>query len=58
MVTFIMLQANVWLELAELYLDLDRVAEVRPCVEEACSIFPNSHPALYLKVHLFIYFST
>lgn len=53
-----MLQANVWLELAELYLDLDRVAEVRPCVEEACSIFPNSHPALYLKVHLFIYFST
>uniref|UniRef100_A0A9J2NR25 Tetratricopeptide repeat protein 7 N-terminal domain-containing protein n=1 Tax=Ascaris lumbricoides TaxID=6252 RepID=A0A9J2NR25_ASCLU len=45
-------QANVWLELAELYLDLDRVAEVRPCVEEACSIFPNSHPALYLKGRL------
>ncbi|VDM44239.1 unnamed protein product [Toxocara canis] len=45
-------QASVWLELAELYLDLDRVAEVRPCVEEACSIFPNSHQALYLKGRL------
>ncbi|MFH4975241.1 hypothetical protein AB6A40_001950 [Gnathostoma spinigerum] len=46
------LQANIWLELAELYLEFNRVSEVRSCVEEACSLFPNSHQALYLKARL------
>ncbi|VDK57157.1 unnamed protein product [Anisakis simplex] len=49
---FIIFKANIWLELAELYLELDRINDVRPCVEEACAIFPNSHQTLYLKGRL------
>lgn len=46
------MQANIWLELAELFLDGNYVDEVQECVEEACQMFPNSHQALYLKGRL------
>ncbi len=41
-------QANIWLELAELFFDLGRLSDVYACIEEACRTFPNSHQALYL----------
>uniref|UniRef100_A0A914YFC1 Uncharacterized protein n=1 Tax=Panagrolaimus superbus TaxID=310955 RepID=A0A914YFC1_9BILA len=48
------IQANIWVELAEFFIELDRTTEVQACVEEACNIFPNSHEALYLKSRLFL----
>uniref|UniRef100_A0AC35GQM8 Tetratricopeptide repeat protein 7 N-terminal domain-containing protein n=1 Tax=Panagrolaimus sp. PS1159 TaxID=55785 RepID=A0AC35GQM8_9BILA len=48
------IQANIWVELAEFFIELDRATEVQACVEEACNIFPNSHEALYLKSRLFL----
>uniref|UniRef100_A0A7E4VXZ7 TTC7_N domain-containing protein n=1 Tax=Panagrellus redivivus TaxID=6233 RepID=A0A7E4VXZ7_PANRE len=47
------IQANVWVELAEFFIELDRAHDLQTCVEEACSIFPHSHEALYLKGRLF-----
>uniref|UniRef100_A0A0N5AL77 TTC7_N domain-containing protein n=1 Tax=Syphacia muris TaxID=451379 RepID=A0A0N5AL77_9BILA len=41
--------ANIWVELAELFIESGQLEIVRTCVEEACSIFPNSHQTLYLK---------
>ncbi|KAK0416705.1 hypothetical protein QR680_012640 [Steinernema hermaphroditum] len=46
-------QASIWVELAELFLEAKKVDDVQACVEEACSLFPNSHQALYLKGRLF-----
>jgi hypothetical protein len=43
-------QANIWLELAQLFLEAGRIGDVQRCVDEACQAFPNSHQALYLKV--------
>jgi hypothetical protein len=37
-------------ELAEFFIEMDRLHDVQACVEEACVIYPNSHQALYLKV--------
>lgn len=47
------IQANVWVELAEFFIELDRAHDLQTCVEEACNIFPHSHEALYLKGRLF-----
>ncbi|KAK0416703.1 hypothetical protein QR680_012640 [Steinernema hermaphroditum] len=47
------IQASIWVELAELFLEAKKVDDVQACVEEACSLFPNSHQALYLKGRLF-----
>lgn len=48
------IQANIWVELAEFFIEAERISDVQICVEEACSIFPNSHEALYLKAKLFL----
>ncbi|VDK68060.1 unnamed protein product [Litomosoides sigmodontis] len=50
--THFMMKASIWLELAELFLDLDRMEDVRPCIEEASSLWPSSHQALYIKGRL------
>lgn len=55
MYTTFRIQANIWVELAELFLEMDRVADVQACVEEACNIFQNSHQAIYLKVILLLF---
>uniref|UniRef100_A0AC35TRV3 TTC7_N domain-containing protein n=1 Tax=Rhabditophanes sp. KR3021 TaxID=114890 RepID=A0AC35TRV3_9BILA len=52
LMTAFRLQANLWVELAELFIDLNKIREVTSCVEEACSIFPNSHQALFLRGRL------
>lgn len=46
----LLFQANIWVELAELLMDTNHLAEVQVCVEEACTLFPNSYQASYLKV--------
>uniref|UniRef100_A0A0N4ZY36 TTC7_N domain-containing protein n=1 Tax=Parastrongyloides trichosuri TaxID=131310 RepID=A0A0N4ZY36_PARTI len=43
------LQANIWVELAEMFLEYGKINEVTSCVEEACNLFPNSHQSIYLK---------
>lgn len=45
-------QANIWLELAELFLEYGKLDYVQQCVEEACGLFPNSHQTLYLRGRL------
>lgn len=55
MYTTFRIQANIWVELAELFLEMDRVTDVQACVEEACNIFQNSHQAIYLKVILLLF---
>lgn len=45
-----LLKANIWLELAEFFLEVDRIGDVQACVEEVCIIYPNSHQLFYLKV--------
>ncbi|EJW82970.1 TPR Domain containing protein [Wuchereria bancrofti] len=52
METHFMMKANIWLELAELFLDLGRMEDVRPCIEEASALYPSSHQALYIKGRL------
>uniref|UniRef100_A0A915PVY3 Tetratricopeptide repeat protein 7 N-terminal domain-containing protein n=1 Tax=Setaria digitata TaxID=48799 RepID=A0A915PVY3_9BILA len=52
METHFMIKANIWLELAELFLDLNRMDDVRPCIEEASSLYPCSYQALYIKGRL------
>ncbi|VDK61460.1 unnamed protein product [Onchocerca ochengi] len=52
METHFMMKANIWLELAELFLDLDRMEDVRPCIEEASALYPSSHQILYIKGRL------
>ncbi|KAI1721349.1 tetratricopeptide repeat protein 7B [Ditylenchus destructor] len=47
------IQANVWVELAEFFLEVDRASDIQACVEEVCTIYPNSHQALYMKGRLF-----
>uniref|UniRef100_A0A183C2F8 TPR_REGION domain-containing protein n=1 Tax=Globodera pallida TaxID=36090 RepID=A0A183C2F8_GLOPA len=46
------IQADIWVELAEFFIEIERVQDVQACVEEACTIYPHSHQALYLKGHL------
>ncbi|XP_067681303.1 tetratricopeptide repeat protein 7B-like [Haliotis asinina] len=44
-----MLQAQIWLHLAELYLSLDKVTEAEACVQETSTIFPLSHQVYFIK---------
>jgi len=43
------IRANVWVELAELFIETSYVNEIFTCVDEACNLFPGSHQTLYLK---------
>ncbi|CEF64605.1 Lethal (2) k14710 [Strongyloides ratti] len=43
------LQANIWVELAEMFIEYGKLSEVSSCIEEACNLFPNSHQCIYLK---------
>ncbi|MCP9259481.1 hypothetical protein DINM_002425 [Dirofilaria immitis] len=52
METHFVMKANIWLELAELFLNLDRMEDVRPCIEEASALYPCSHQILYIKGRL------
>lgn len=44
-----MLQLEVWLLLAELYLNLDQPADVQQCIQEATQIYPLSHHIMHMK---------
>lgn len=44
-----MLQVEVWLLLAELYLALDQPADVQQCIQEATQIYPLSHHIMHMK---------
>lgn len=48
------MQADIWVELAEFFIEIDRLSDVQACVEEACTIYYNSHQALYLKGYLYM----
>uniref|UniRef100_V5IB36 Tetratricopeptide repeat protein n=1 Tax=Anoplophora glabripennis TaxID=217634 RepID=V5IB36_ANOGL len=44
-----MLQVEIWLLLAELYLALDQPADVQMCIQEATQIYPLSHHIMHMK---------
>ncbi|XP_030854877.1 tetratricopeptide repeat protein 7B isoform X3 [Strongylocentrotus purpuratus] len=44
-----MIQAHIWLAIAELYLSLERPEEAKACVQEASSIFPLSHQVMHTR---------
>ncbi|XP_028144686.1 tetratricopeptide repeat protein 7B [Diabrotica virgifera virgifera] len=44
-----MLQVEIWLLLAELYLALDQPADIQMCVQEAMQIYPLSHHTMHMK---------
>ncbi|KAK7104581.1 tetratricopeptide repeat protein 7B-like [Littorina saxatilis] len=44
-----LLQAQIWLQLAELYLVLNKVSEAQACVVETSSMFPLSHQVYFMK---------
>lgn len=44
-----MLQMEIWLLLAELYLSLDQVDDVHRCIQEATQIYPLSHHIMHMK---------
>ncbi|XP_076251037.1 tetratricopeptide repeat domain 7 [Rhynchophorus ferrugineus] len=44
-----MLQMEVWLLLAELYLTLDQITDVQQCIQEATQIYPLSHHIMHMK---------
>ncbi|XP_038072216.1 tetratricopeptide repeat protein 7B-like isoform X2 [Patiria miniata] len=44
-----MMQAHIWLAIAELYLSLEKPNEARACVQEASLLFPLSHHILYVR---------
>ncbi|XP_060524165.1 tetratricopeptide repeat protein 7B [Cylas formicarius] len=44
-----MLQVEVWLLLAELYLALDQPTDVQQCLQEATQIYPLSHHIMHMK---------
>lgn len=48
-----LLQAQIWLHLAELYLSLDKMTEAEGCVQETSSIFPLSHHVAFMKGRVF-----
>lgn len=43
-----LLQLEVWLLLAELYLSLDQLPAVQQCIQEATQIFPLSHHIMHM----------
>ncbi|GLV31859.1 Tetratricopeptide repeat domain 7 [Carabus blaptoides fortunei] len=44
-----LLQLEVWLLLAELYLSLDQLPAVQQCIQEATQIFPLSHHIMHMR---------
>ncbi|XP_057668469.1 tetratricopeptide repeat protein 7B [Diorhabda carinulata] len=44
-----MLQVEIWLLLAELYLALDQPTDVQMCLHEAMQIYPLSHHIMHMK---------
>lgn len=42
------LQGQIWMNLSELYLSLDKVEEAESCVREASSLFPLSHQVAHM----------
>ncbi|KAG5883176.1 hypothetical protein JTB14_018193 [Gonioctena quinquepunctata] len=44
-----MLQVEIWLLLAELYLALDQPEDVQMCIQEATHIYPLSHHIMHMK---------
>ncbi|XP_022104824.1 tetratricopeptide repeat protein 7B-like isoform X2 [Acanthaster planci] len=44
-----MMQAHIWLAIAELYLSLEKPNEARACVQEASLLFPLSHHILFVR---------
>nr|KAG5714599.1 hypothetical protein BaRGS_007045 [Batillaria attramentaria] len=44
-----LLQAQIWLQLAELYLVLNKVSEAEACVVETSSMFPLSHQVYFMR---------
>lgn len=43
-----MLQVEIWLLLAELYLALDQPTDVQMCIQEAMQIYPLSHQIMHM----------
>lgn len=50
-----MLQVEVWLLLAEIYLNLDQSSDVQMCIKEATQIYPLSHHVMHMKGLLHMY---
>ncbi|CAH1173832.1 unnamed protein product [Phaedon cochleariae] len=50
-----LLQVEIWLLLAELYLALDQPADVQMCIQEATQIYPLSHHIMHMKGLLHMY---
>lgn len=50
-----MLQVEVWLLLAEIYLNLDQTTDVQMCIKEATQIYPLSHHVMHMKGLLHMY---
>ncbi|CAH0553551.1 unnamed protein product [Brassicogethes aeneus] len=44
-----LLQVEVWLLLAELYLSMDQEGDVQQCIQEATHIYPLSHHIMHMK---------
>ncbi|KAJ8952634.1 hypothetical protein NQ318_020949 [Aromia moschata] len=44
-----MLQVEIWLLLAEIYLALDQPSDVQMCIQEATQIYPLSHHIMHMK---------
>ncbi|KAL1509001.1 hypothetical protein ABEB36_003810 [Hypothenemus hampei] len=44
-----MLQVEVWLLLAELYLSMNQLNDVQQCIQEAIHIYPLSHHIMHMK---------
>ncbi|XP_060597572.1 tetratricopeptide repeat protein 7B-like [Ruditapes philippinarum] len=47
------LQAQIWMNLSDLYLSLDKVEEAESCVRETAALFPLSHQVAYMKGRIF-----
>ncbi|KAK2192924.1 hypothetical protein NP493_20g07035 [Ridgeia piscesae] len=46
------IQTQIWLEIAELYISVDKLDSANACIQEANSIFPISHMVSYMKGRL------
>ena len=42
------LQAQIWMNLTDLYLSLDKVEEAESCIRETANLFPLSHQVAYM----------
>lgn len=48
-----LLQIQIWLLLARLYLKMDQASEATACVREAAAIFPLSHNIMYMRGQIY-----